>query len=134
MVDLPRPNPSEEGQPFWDYLKDGELRIQRCSSCAKYRQPPQPMCASCNSVESEWVKMSGNGEVYSFVISRQAIHPALVDKVPFLTVSIALEEGPHLTSNMVDVGPDEITIGLPVTLEIVDKGDGLLMPMFRSRA
>ncbi len=131
MVDLPRPNPSEEGQPFWDYLKEGELRIQRCSGCDRFRQPPQPMCPECGSFEAEWVKVSGRGSIYSYVVSRQAIHPALVDKVPFLTVSVALDEGPHLTSNMVDVSPDEVEIGMPVTLEITDKGDGLILPLFR---
>lgn len=131
MVDLPRPNPSEEGQPFFDYLKEGELRIQRCASCAKFRQPPQPMCNACGSFESEWVKVSGKGSVYSYVVTRQAIHPALIDRVPFLTVSVALEEGPHVTSNLLDVSPDDVQIGMPVTLEIVDKGDGLILPMFR---
>lgn len=131
MVDLPRPNPSEEGQPFWDYLKEGELRIQRCTGCSRFRQPPQPMCPECSSFEAEWVKVSGRGSIYSYVVSRQAIHPALVDKVPFLTVSVALDEGPHLTSNMLDVSPDEVEIGMPVTLEITDKGDGLILPLFR---
>lgn len=131
MVDLPRPNPSEEGQPFFDYLKEGELRIQRCAACSKFRHPPQPMCSSCGSFDSEWVKVSGKGSVYSYVVTRQAIHPALVDRVPFLTVSVALDEGPHVTSNLLDVDPDDVQIGMPVTLEIVDKGDGLILPMFR---
>lgn len=131
MAELPRPNPSEEGQPFWDFLKEGELRIQRCTSCAKFRQPPQPMCADCGSFDAEWVRLSGKGTIHSYVITRQPIHPALVDRVPFLTVQVALDEGPHLTSNLTDVGPDDVAIGMPVTLDIVDKGDGLILPLFR---
>ncbi len=131
MVALPRPNPSAEGQPFWDYLKQGELRIQRCTNCGTFRQPPQPTCRHCGSFENEWAKMSGRGTVYSYIVSRQAIHPALTDLVPFATVVVELEEGPHLTSNLTNVSPDEVRIGQPVELEIVDKGEGLLLPLFR---
>jgi uncharacterized OB-fold protein len=68
----PRPDPqNDDDVRFWAALRDGELRIQRCISCAAFRHPPRPACARCGSRESEAVAVAGTGEVWSFAV----IHP-----------------------------------------------------------
>jgi uncharacterized protein len=133
MAELPLPVPSEENRPFWDYLVQGELRVQRCAACGALRHPPRPMCARCRSFEYDWAPVSGRGEVYSYVVTHQPIHPALVDRVPFATVLVALEEGPRLVSNLVDVAPEEIAIGMPVQVVFHAAGEGITLPLFRRR-
>ena len=44
-----RPKPTPETQHFWDGTREGELRLQRCESCAKTYFPPRPFCPSCGS-------------------------------------------------------------------------------------
>ncbi len=44
MSDRLAPTTTPDTRFFWHALKDGKLLIQRCSSCATLRHPPQPMC------------------------------------------------------------------------------------------
>lgn len=130
MAELPRPVPEPENQPFWDALAEGELRVQRCSSCGTMRHPPRSMCSNCHSFDVEWITLSGVGSVYSYIVSHQAIHPALADRVPFATVIVELDEGPRMVSNLVDVAPEEISIGLRVRLKPQRLDDEIAIPLF----
>lgn len=130
MAELPRPVPEPENQPFWDALRDGELLVQQCSACKTLRHPPRPMCANCQSLEVEWVPLSGAGSVYSYIVSHQAVHPALVDRVPFATVLVELDEGLRMVSNLVDLAPEDIAIGLRVRLAPLRLDDEIALPLF----
>ena len=128
---LPLPQPEPEAAPFWDGLREGELRLQRCAVCGRLGYPPREMCAECGSFEFEWQPASGRGTVYTYAITQQPIHPALVDHTPFATVIVELEEGPRITSNLVDVPPDAITIGLAVEVTFERVTDEVTLPLFR---
>ncbi|MQA01080.1 MAG: hypothetical protein GEU80_17480 [Dehalococcoidia bacterium] len=130
---MPVPVPETDNQPFWDYLRSGELRVQRCASCGQLRHPPRPACGACGSFEVEWAGMSGKGAVYSYIVSHQAVHPALADRVPFATVVVELDEGPRLTTNLVDVEPEDIEIGQRVELAPTALNDEITLPLFRAR-
>ena len=47
------------------------------------------------------------------------------------TVIVQLAEGPHLTSNLVDVAVDDIEIGMPVEVVLVAVSDEVTLPLFR---
>ncbi len=126
---LPVPHPEHE--PYWSALRAGELRIQRCTACDSLRHAPQPMCLKCRATDHEWALMSGRGEVYSYVVTHQPTNPAFRDKTPFATVLIQLEEGPRLVSNLIDVAPDHIEIGLPVEVVFHPVTDDITLPLFR---
>ena len=38
---LPLPQPDESAEPFWDGVREGELRLQRCASCGGFGHPPR---------------------------------------------------------------------------------------------
>jgi hypothetical protein len=42
-----------------------------------------------------------------------------------------MEEGVRLVSNMVDIKPEEISIGMPVEVVFEDIAEGLTLPKFR---
>ncbi len=128
---LPLPQPTEEAVPFFEALKEGELRLPKCARCARLSFPPRAMCPDCQSFDFEWARVSGRGTIYSYVVTHQPIHPALVDHTPFATVEVELEEGPRITSNLVDVPPDAIEIGMAVEVvfEVID--DEVTLPLFR---
>ena len=132
-AELPLPQPTEEAQPFFDALLEGRLTIQRCTACGALSHPPKAMCSACHGKAFDWRPMSGKGEVYSYVVTHQAVHPAFVDHTPMATVEIELAEGPRLVSNLVDVPADEIEIGLPVQVVFEDIGNGVVVPLFRLR-
>jgi uncharacterized protein len=125
------PVPEPDSQPFWDALLSEELRIQRCTACGELRHPPQPMCPRCNDFEHEWALMSGRGSVFSYVVSHQAVHPSLRERTPFVTVLVELDEGPRLVSNLVDVPPDEVEIGMAVEVVFHRVDAEIVLPLFR---
>jgi uncharacterized OB-fold protein len=128
---FPTPVPTEDNQPFWDALRAGRLVVQECASCASLVHPPRPMCPECGAFDKTWREMSGRGEVFSYVVTHQAIHPSYNDHLPYATVLVQLEEGPLVTTNLVDVAHDEIAIGMPVLVEFVAISDEVTLPLFR---
>ena len=127
---LPLPSASEEAQPFFDALKERRLVFQRCTACDAHSYPPRAMCPSCGAMAFEWVESKGFGSVFSYVVTHQAVHPALRGHTPFATVEIELDEGPRVTSNLLDVAPEAIEISLRVQVEFVQVEDQVL-PYFR---
>ncbi len=128
---LPAPQPTAVAQPFFDALKEGRLAIQRCRSCGVLAHPPCALCQECHGADFDWQQVSGKGVVYSYVVTHQAVHPALVGYTPLATVEIELADGPHVISNLVDVPPAEVAIDLAVEVAFEDVGEGAVLPLFR---
>ena len=125
------PQPADEAQPFFDALGKHRLAVQRCVNCGVLQHPPRALCGSCGSTAFEWPAMSGKGVVYSYVVTHQAVHPALLGHTPFATVEVELAEGPHITSNLVDVPPQGVTIGMAVEVVFEEVRPGVVLPFFR---
>ena len=121
---------------FWDGTQAGELRIQRCSGCGLFRHLPTPMCPECSSLEYEWTAVSGRGFVYSYVIVRHPVHPAIREKeqTPYNVCVIELEErgGLRICSNVLHVSPEDISIDMPVRVTFVPASDDpdVVLPVF----
>ena len=127
----PLPEITGETQPYWDSCKQHELRIQRCRICGRYRHYPRPMCPVCHSLEVDWVKVSGRGKIYNYMVSHIAPHPGFAKELPYGTVTVELQEGIRMASCMVDVKPEELEIGMSVEVVFVDVTDEVTLPMFR---
>jgi 3-oxo-4,17-pregnadiene-20-carboxyl-CoA hydratase alpha subunit len=127
----PRPAVNEDTEFFWDGMNVGELRIQRCASCATLRHPPRPACGACGGLDSDHVVASGRGTVHSFVVHHYPAVPGF--EPPFVVALIELEEGPRLVSNLTDVGPEDVAIGLPVEVAFTEVEPGFTLPLFRRR-
>lgn len=82
----------------------------------------------------EWVESPGRGEIYSYVnfTTDRMAYPAM--KVPYSVVLVELEEGVRLVSNMIDLEPDEVRIGLPVEVAFDDISDDLTLFKFTTRS
>lgn len=89
------------------------------------------MCSSCQSTDFDWQGVTGKGVVYSYVVTHQPVHPALAGHTPLATVEVELAEGPHVTSNLVDVPPDGVEIGMAVEVVFEQVGGGTVLPLFR---
>lgn len=120
-----------EAKPFWDNLREHKLTAQWCNSCRTYFHfPPQALCAQCLSSDNEWIPVSGRGVVYSFVTYHRAWHPAYQDRIPYNVSLIDLEEGPRLVSNVVDMAPEEVKVGMAVEVVFEDH-DEYTLPKFK---
>ena len=134
----PLPKARGEGKEFWEGCKRHELLIQKCKKCGSFRFPPQPMCSECKSMEIEWSKVSGKGNVHSFIIVRKTKDISVRSPLrgfdyPYAVVLIELPGagGVHMVSNMVDCELEEIKIGMPVEVVFDDVTEEITLPKFK---
>lgn len=119
--DRPLPVPTETSRPFWDGLRDEQVRIQRCSACSAWVFYPRSHCTSCLSPELVWTDVSGRGRLHTFTIARQPTAPQFADDVPQLLAVVELDEGPHLTTTL-EPGDHEIGMAVePVFDHVTDE-------------
>ena len=104
----------DETRGFWEASLEERLVVQSCDACGYVQLPGGPCCRRCLSQDLSWTPASGRGEVFSFTIVRQAIHPAFSAQVPYVVADIRLEEGPVMTSNVTDCEVTDVRIGMPV--------------------
>jgi hypothetical protein len=129
--DLPLPQPSQDNAAFYEAARRGELHLQRCSGCARFRHYPRPVCPHCLSREYTWERASGRGTVYTWTIVRGPTLPAFQHKLPYNVVDVLLEEGVHFVSEVLDCAPDEIHAGMPVEATFVPVSDDITLVKFR---
>ncbi|ORA12715.1 Zn-ribbon domain-containing OB-fold protein [Mycobacterium arosiense] len=118
-------------EPFWQAAKDRRLTAPKCGKCGTFRLPPTPFCPSCQSTEVDWVKLSGEATVYSFAI----LHG--IPGMPELTVVAAVVDlpdapGARLVTNIIDVVPADVEIGMPLRVDFSPITDGWVLPVFRA--
>jgi uncharacterized protein len=129
----PLPHITEDTREFWKGCKDRELRFQKCRLCGQVRWPASLICPTCHSRETDWVVASGKGEIYTFAVYHVAFHPGFKDDLPYVVALVALEEGPHLLTNIVDCPVDQVECGMPVLVEWQDISEEFTLPKFRPR-
>ena len=61
----------------------------------------------------------------------QAYFASFADEVPYNVAEVELDEGPRLLTNLVDVGEDQIRIGLPVEIVYAPVAEGVTLAKFR---
>jgi len=115
---------------FWESLSKNELRIQKCSNCTALRYPPNPMCSQCQSFDHTWELMSGMGEIFSYVVTHQPTHSAFRGRTPLATVVVELNEGPRLVTNILNISPSKIKIGMKVQIVFQKMNDEITLPFF----
>jgi uncharacterized OB-fold protein len=131
------PDPAESIRPvvspdtafFWDGLRAGQLRIQRCESCGRLRHPPGPACPACGSLDQSFVVSSGVGTVFSYAVHH---HPAVPGRTtPFVVVLVELDEGVRMLGQLHGGQPGSARVGAPVTFAPERVDDELTLPAWR---
>ena len=130
----PVPVPDLDTQPFWDACREHELRAQRCTSCGRFRWPPQGFCPSCYSWEHEWSQLSGLGTVKSFSVVHHSAVPSFKDSLPYVVAVIALEgtdDHVDIVSNVVGCPWEDIKVGMRVEVAFSDVSADATLHQFR---
>ena len=121
---------NKDTEPFWQAAKERRLVAPQCAECHAFRLPPTPFCPNCRSKSVNWVELSGRATVYSFAV----VHgfPGMPD---LLLVPAVLDlpdaPGARLVSNVVDVSPADVSIGMSLRADFSPIADGWLLPVFR---
>lgn len=126
---LPIVTPLDE--PYWEYTRQGELRIQRCTDCDAFRYPSSALCPDCGSEHATWTRVSGKGTVFSWVVFHKCYFPGFAGEMPYNVAMIRLDEGPLFVANIVDVDNAAIRSGMPVEVVFDRVDERFTIPRFR---
>lgn len=128
----PIPTPDAASQAFFDGAKEGKLMLRYCPNCSRWLAPASDACDECFSDQLDWKQASGNGEIYTFGIMHQVLHPGFKDEVPYNVVQVELAEGPRIMSNIVGTPNDQIKVGMKVQVYFDKLSDEVTVPKFKA--
>ncbi len=98
------------------YPQTYRLEAGRCKNCEKIFYPPRLVCSKCNGREFKNFNMKFTGKVVTHTVIRTP-SDEFAGEAPFALGIVQMDDGPRLTTQIVDVPFDEIRIGMPVKLE-----------------
>jgi uncharacterized OB-fold protein len=102
---------------FWREIPQRYNLIgNKCGICDKTFFPPKEACPNCRRKsigKMKEFKFSGIGEVITFTIIHTA--PEIFQKqIPYIIAIVKLNEGPNITTQIVDCKIDDVAIGMKV--------------------
>jgi len=127
----PLPRIDEETRGYWEACARHELYVQRCRNCGTKRFYARAVCPKCLSSDTEWLRASGRGTVYSFTVTHQNQAPGFREELPYVLAYVELAEGPRMMTNIVGCAPDAVRIGMPVEVVFEDVTPEITLPKFR---
>lgn len=74
---------------------------------------------------------SGRGTLFTFAIVHKLFHPAFADDLPYNVAVVELDEGPRLSTNIVEVANDQLKVGMSVTVVFERLSEEIAVPRFR---
>jgi|TARA_B110000438_G_scaffold280452_1_gene305749 hypothetical protein len=87
---VPIPGINDFDKTFWKNTTKNLLSIQHCGSCDEPRFPPRHMCPKCQSTNHKWKIVSGDGELWSYVVPRSPLLPYFEKQSPYVVGLIKL--------------------------------------------
>lgn len=103
-------------QMWRDHLARGEISMQCCAACNRFRFPPSIACTHCGSPTGEWKPVSGRAQVYASTTVRErdgAYNVSIVE----------LAEGPRMMSRVDGIAAEAVAVGMSVTASITGGDD-----------
>ena len=81
----------------------------------------------------EWQPASGRAEVFTYTVVHHPSHEAVKPVLPYNIAVVAFPElnGVRLVSNVIDVGPNDMQVGMKVRLVWEEHTAGVFLPRFR---
>jgi uncharacterized OB-fold protein len=114
---------------YWRSGADGKLRITHCQKCGRYTHPPQPICPNCHSTDVKLDPVSGKATVFSFTINYYQWRPDMPPPYVIAEVELVEQAGLKILTNIVDIEPERIRIGMPVSVKFEQAGE-VFIPVF----
>ena len=126
----PLPEPGAVSQPFWDGLREHEIRLQRSKKTGKVIYYPRLVSPHGPNDTLEWVECSGSGIVYSYTVARRPTAPQWADDGDYAIAIVELDEGARLTANIVNCAVDDVKVGMKVRAVFQDVTDEVTLLQF----
>jgi len=121
--------------PFWEATREGRLVLQWCTACEKAIFFPRSFCPLCGAAGSalEWRPASGRATVQAATTEHKpgATGASFSGGEPYVVALVDLEEGVRMLTNVVGCAPDEVHLGMAVTVTWEPLSDGRQLPLFK---
>jgi len=136
--DKPWPNVDYDSLPFWEGLEQHKFLMFQCNVCKSWYWP-KAYCVKCKKPDPNfgtmsWNEASGRGTVFSWNIIYYVFHKGFAEDVPYAQVVVETEEGPLVSSTLVQCDPESVHVGMPVEVVFEDHPqDEFTMLRFRPR-
>ncbi|MBM3317046.1 MAG: Zn-ribbon domain-containing OB-fold protein [Candidatus Eisenbacteria bacterium] len=92
------------------------LEAARCTKCGTVHFPPRLVCSHCRNRSFETFRLGRTGQLVSYTVIRTP-SAEFTGQAPFAVGIVEMDDRVRLTAQVVDVGFDELRVGLPVRLE-----------------
>ncbi len=113
------------------FLAEKKLMGSKCKKCSALYLPARAICPGCRDSELEWVPFGTKGKLAAFTCI--SVPPTWMAaegygrNEPYCSGIVEMEEGPRISARILGVeakNPESITVGTPVTLEILERKQG----------
>lgn len=125
----PGPPPDPEQEPYWAAALEGRLVVQRCTECSHAQLYGRANCVRCRG-PVRWEDATGFGSVYAFTVVRQHHSRSFRHLLPLVVALVELAEGPRLMTNLVDVEPADVHVGMRVEVCFERVSDDSALALF----
>ncbi len=124
------PDPDPETEPFWEAAKNHELQFQQCTNCQTFRHPPRKPCGNCGSEKFAWVKVSGEGTLYTHIEVIQPVLPQWRESTPYNIVQVSIDDAPGviIMGNVVEMDGTTLKVGMKVKVTFDNVTDEVTIP------
>jgi uncharacterized OB-fold protein len=110
----PMPVPTPVSAPYWAGLREHRIRIQYSPSQRQWVFYPRVLAPRTLAGDLEWREISGRGTLYTFTVADRPTAPQWRDSLPQLLAVVEWDEGPRISTELVDVEPGQIRVGMRV--------------------
>jgi uncharacterized OB-fold protein len=113
---IPVPEPDGVSAPYWNGLREGVLRVQRCAHCKTWQFGPEWICHGCLRFDPQWTEVEPTGRIYSWERVWHPVHPALKERGPYLVVLVELPHAGNvrMVGNLLGDALQDVDIGAQV--------------------
>jgi uncharacterized OB-fold protein len=129
-ADSPRilPPLTDVDRPFWTGGAQGQLLIQRCTTCARWTHPPTERCAECGGM-LKFAPVSGAGTLFTLTVNFQQFHPDVTPPYVIAIVQLDEQNDLRIPTNIVNCDAETLQCGMPVRVLFEPHGD-VFVPVF----
>ena len=125
---LAQPVASGDGldTPYWDGLRNNEIRLQKCSACNGWQWGPEWVCHRCHSFDLTFEPVAKTGRIFSYERVWHPVHPALNDQGPYIVVLVEFPDADNVrvVGNLLGDPEQQVVAGTEVEAVFEHHDDG----------
>jgi uncharacterized OB-fold protein len=72
----------------------------------------------------------GTGTVHTWTVAHHAFHPGFKGELPYVLVTVDLDEGVRMQAQLKGADPSKLRLGLPVRVSFEAASADLVLPVF----